>query len=391
MWALFFIQIVMRGGDFVFPFLTLFLTRKLGLDGVSAGVWVMATVVSGVAGTLVAGKVSDHLGRTRVLLACMIGAGLLTGLCGLLPTSLLIPKVLVGASLFTGAMKPTLAALVMDLCPPDQRKEGFSLSYLGVNLGVAIGPMAAGLLFERHLPWTFGISSLSLAGAILLLLWMVPASGPRAPAGREPAGGSLRAFLGRPALVAYAVISIFVSFAYAQTGFGLTLYASDSFGARGAQVFGTLMSCNAVMVIASTTFLTRVTRRLPVPMVMALGTALYTVGFAMLALRLGLHLLLGSTLVWTAGEILLAINTGAFIAGHTPAHLRGRFQSICEALASTGRILSPLVYGAVIASVGIHRSWLLTALVTLACTVAFGVLAARSGRALNRAGASAPK
>ena len=41
----------------------------------------------------------------------------------------------------------------MDLCPADQRKEGFSLSYLGVNLGVAIGPMCAGLLFERHLPW----------------------------------------------------------------------------------------------------------------------------------------------------------------------------------------------------------------------------------------------
>lgn len=375
-WALFTLQVIIRGGDFVFPFLTLFLTRKLGLDGATAGHWVMLTVGCGILGTLTAGKCSDHWGRKRVLAACMTGAGLLTGLCGLLPPSMAIPRVLALACFFQGAMKPTLAAMVMDLCPPGQRREGFSLSYLGVNLGVAVGPMLAGFLFEHHLPWTFFANTLALAGAFAVLRRWVPERRP-APepwAERPAAEGTLRAFLGRPALAAYGVISLFVSFAYSQTNFGLTLYTSERFGAHGAPAFGFMMSLNALVVVSSTALLTRLTRGLPSLLVMALGAALYTAGFAMLGFRLGLPLLAASTCIWTCGEVLLATNTGPYIAAHTPANLRGRFQSICEALASLGRVLSPLVFGHTIARAGIHATWLLVALVTLACAAGFGLL-----------------
>jgi len=378
MWALFLIQVIIRGGDFVFPFLTLFLTRKLGLSGVVAGWWVMASVSSGILGTMAAGKVSDQLGRRQVLGGCMAGACLLTGLCGLLPVSLVIPQVLVAASFFQGAMRPIIAALVMDLCPAGQRREGYSLSYLGINLGLAVGPMLAGFLFERHLPWTFFGYSLAMVGAFAILVRMVPADRaiPVRPAG-APAQGALGAFLARPALVAYSLISLFVSFAYAQTGFGLTLYTSECFGARGAQVFGLLMSFNAATVLVLTPFLTLLTRRFTGPMVMGVGTALYSAGFGMMAFRLGLGPLLLSTLIWSAGEVLLFINSGAYIAEHTPEHLRGRFQSICEVMSSAGRILSPVVFGAVIAGVGVRGAWLATALVTLACTAAFHAWDAR--------------
>ena len=142
-WAIFALQIITRGGDFVFPFLTLFLTRKLGLGTVEAGFWVMATVASGLLGTLAAGKLSDHFGRRRVLGLGLLGGCVLTGVCGFLPATLAIPRVLLAASFFQGSVKPTLSAFVMDLCAPEQRKEGFSLSYLGTNLGVAVGPMMA--------------------------------------------------------------------------------------------------------------------------------------------------------------------------------------------------------------------------------------------------------
>jgi len=379
MWALFAIQVIIRGGDFVFPFLTLFLTRKLGLDGEAAGFWVMASVLSGILGTMAAGKVSDHLGRKRVLAGCMVGACLLTGVCGWFGPSMLVPRVLVAASFFQGAMRPIIAALVMDLCPADQRREGYSLSYLGINLGLAFGPMLAGFLFERHLPWTFFGYALAMLGAIAILARMVPRDLPeyRARAVHDPAGNALRAFLGRPALVAYSLISLFVSFAYAQTGFGLTLYTSELFGVRGAPVFGLLMSFNAVVVLALTTFLTALTRRLTGPLVMGIGTALYSVGFGMMAFRLNLRLLLLSTLIWSVGEVLLFINTGAYIAEHTPEHLRGRFQSICEVMSSAGRILSPMVFGAVIGALGVRTAWMITALVTVACTAAFHAWDAR--------------
>ena len=384
-WGLFLVQVVLRGGDFVFPFLTLLLTRKLGLGGAAAGLWIMANVASGLLGTMVAGKVSDHLGRRRVLAACMVGSGLLTGGCGFLKPSLLIPEVLVAACFFQGAMKPIIAAAIMDLCPPAQRKEGFSLSYLGVNLGVAFGPMAAGFLFERHLPWTFFGNALALAGALVILFRTVPESRAAAfdtlPAAERPVrSGAFKAFLERPLLVAFCVINLFVYFAYAQTNFGLTLYTSEAFGARGAAVFGLLMSFNACVVLATTTVFARLTRHVSEPAVMGFGAALYAVGFGMLAFPLGLRLLLLSTFIWTSGEVLLAINTGAYLGNHTPGNLRGRFQSIREATTSGGRILSPVVFGAIITGAGVRVSWLVTSLVALACAAGFAGLHAWENR-----------
>jgi MFS family permease len=376
-WAVFALQVVMRGGDFVFPFLTMFLTRRLGLSGAAAGAWITANVASGLAGTLVSGKVSDHLGRKRVLAGCLAGTGLLTGLCGFLPASLLIPRVLVLAAFFQGSTKPILSALIMDLCPEGQRKEAFSLSYLGVNLGVAVGPMAAGFLFEHHLHWVFFGNACALAVSLAVLLRFVRDPGHAAPllaSEREAGGSAFRAFLERPLLVGFCVISLFVSLAYAQTGFGLTLYTSELFGARGPATFGLLMSLNATTVLACTALYTRLTRNLTGPLTMAIGAALYAAGFGMLAFPLGMPLLVLSTFVWTSGEILQAINMGAYLSHHTPVNFRGRFQSIREFMSSTGRLLSPTAFGALATAAGVRVSWLATALVALGCAGGFALL-----------------
>jgi MFS family permease len=379
LWAIFGLQVITRGGDFVFPFLTLFLTRTLGLDSIQTGLWVMATVASGLLGTLAAGKLGDHLGRRRILGLCLLGGCLLTGLCGLLPASSAIPKVLLAASFFQGSVKPMLSALVMDLCPPAQRKDGFSLTYLGTNLGVAVGPLVAGFLFERHLSWLFLGNGLAMAGAIAVLHRFVPRARPTHPApgaGAEggEAGGAIDVLRKRPLLVGFLAITLLVSFAYDQTSFGLTLTTSRWFGAQGAAAFGFLMSLNAAVVLVATAPVARITANLPGPLAMALGTAFYTAGFAMLAFRLPMGLLMVSTFIWTLGEILLAINTGVYLAAQTPWNFRGRFQALREMTWSAGRMLSPVAFGTLIAHGGLPASWLSAALVTTLCTGGFLLL-----------------
>jgi MFS family permease len=394
-WAVFFIQVIMRGGDFVIPFLTLFLTRKLNLNSAAAGFWVTATFVTALLGTSVAGKVSDHLGRRHVLATCMGATALLFGLCGFLPSSLLIPQILVVASFFQGSMRPIILATIMDLCPPDRRKESFSLSYLGINLGVAIGPMAAGFLFEKHLPWIFFGNSLALTGALAILLRLVPKlhthGTPSSVLEQAAPGSTFRAFSDRPLLVAFCGMSLLASFAYCQTGFGLTLYTTAIFGPRGATAFGFLMSFNAVVVLVSTALLTRLTHRLSGPASMSVGTSLYVVGFGMMAFRLNLSLLVVSTLIWSLGEVMWSTNYGAYLASHTPVNFRGRFQSICELSYAGGRLFSPIVCGAIITRAGIHISWTFIALVALACTAGLAKLHRWDARVSEQALASADK
>jgi MFS family permease len=383
-WSVFLIQIIVRGGDFVFPFLTLFLTRKLGLGIVDAGLWVMGTSAMAVLGILISGRLGDRVGRKSVLGVCMASSALLLGTCCLLPLTAIIPAVLLVASLFQGAMKPLLGAVIMDLCPMEQRREGFSLSYMGTNLGVAVGPMMAGLLFEDHLRWLFLGNSLALLCAVGILsrLSLVPPGLQEPASGSEKAyGGSLAgALLERPALLAFYALTLLVSFAYSQTSFGLILYSAESFGGDSAAKFGTLMSFNAMTVLASTALLTRATRRLSPLMSMALGTGLYALGFGMLAFRLGMGLLMASTFIWTQGEVLLAINSGPFLASQSPSNFRGRFQALRETLWSAGAILSPLAFGAIIARLGIHFSWSVVAATALCCSAGFLALRRRSAR-----------
>lgn len=46
-------------------------------------------------------------------------------------------------------------AMVADILPPEKRQTGYALQYLGINLGVALGPLVAGVLFNKLLPLLF--------------------------------------------------------------------------------------------------------------------------------------------------------------------------------------------------------------------------------------------
>jgi len=344
-----------------------------------AGFWLMGTNAVGLLGILVAGRLSDRLGRRLVLGVCMAGTALLLGLCGFLPPTMAIPAMLVVASFFQGSTRPLISASIMDLCPKPLRKEGFSLCYLGSNLGIAVGPMIAGFLFEHHLRWVFFGNGIALACAIAILFRFVPGSRPGAAdsgTGSERAfeGSMFRALTARPILLVFFGLTLLLSFSYSQTSFGLTLYTAEAFGERSAAIFGFLMSFNAITVLASTALITRLTHRMSALMAMALGTALYVVGFGMLSFRLGLGLLVVSTFIWTLGEVVLAINTGPFLASQSPSNFRGRFQSFREIMWGIGSTFSPMICGAIIVSRGIHLSWLVTALAALGCTIGFALL-----------------
>lgn len=377
--VIFLAQIVNRMGDFAMPLLTLFLTRKLNFDSRLTGLLVMAAAMSGMLGTVLAGKLCDHAGRKPVLLAFQTMAALLIGACGFLAPGIAIPILLIVAGFFQGAVRPSISAMIIDLTTADNRKAAFSLSYLGINIGVAIGPMFAGLLFETHLSWVFWIDALTALAAVLLVALTVPETHPERqetvvpPATHDAGevraeGGALAAFFRRPLLVAFSIILLFVNFMYEQTQFGLAVYTGQLFGADGARWFGLMMSCNAITVLACTLPLTWLTRKLPVLACVCLGAACYTVGFGMLAFPLPVPLLIASTVIWTWGEILFSTNTGTWFAQHTPQNLRGRFQAIQGTMIQTGFILSPLVCGLLIAGQGIFITWAMIAAIGLACT-----------------------
>jgi proton-dependent oligopeptide transporter, POT family len=147
----------------------------------------------------------------------------------------------------TGLLKPNVSTLVGSLYPPgDTRRDaGFSIFYMGINLGAFIGPLIAGYLAQR-VDWHLGFAAAGVGMALGLVQYVVgkkrlqpaierlaarPAAVPARPGGPppDPAGGSL-GFTATEwkrigAIVIFFLVAILFWGAYEQAGSTLNLFA----------------------------------------------------------------------------------------------------------------------------------------------------------------------
>ena len=65
MYIICFAKLINRLGDFVVPFLALYLTQKIGMTTVASGFIVTLASVIGIPASIVGGKMSDMFGRKK--------------------------------------------------------------------------------------------------------------------------------------------------------------------------------------------------------------------------------------------------------------------------------------------------------------------------------------
>ena len=152
--------------------LVLFMTASLsggglGMDVASAGaIYGLYTSMVYLL-SLPGGWVADKLwGQRKAVFVggCIIAAGHFSMAIPAVPTFYLGLILIV---LGTGLLKPNVSAMVADLYPEGgaRRDAGFSIFYMGINLGAFMGPLLCGLLGERY-NFHFGFS---LAGIGMVL------------------------------------------------------------------------------------------------------------------------------------------------------------------------------------------------------------------------------
>jgi MFS family permease len=405
---LFIAQVVNSIGHFVHPFLTLLLTQKLGMDAGQAGFYVFLSALAWVPGSLAGGKVADSYGRKKSMVLFHTLPALALIPCAFLGASRLVAWLLIGASFLHGLAEPVNDAMLTDLTSPVQRKPAFSLLYLGHNIGISVGPLFAGILFNRYLPWFFLADAATSLAAVALIAVFVRESVPtrekieasfREDTGPERAemGSLVAVLLRRPFLLAFLFFSALLSLVYSQSHFSLPLQCSTLFGERGPRTFGLLVSLNGLAVISLTTVVLHFTRRLAPVLSVALSGFFYAAGFGLVGiagiagLAGSLPMLLLSTLIWTLGEILAATSTGAYIAGHSPLTHRGRINAIAPIIMYSGFAAGPPLAGRLIELFSLAVIWPWTFVLSLAAALLLALLywreqaAARATRTGNSA------
>jgi len=384
LWSMFAGTMINRFGDFIGAFLALYLSRSLGFGPARAGLVVAAALGASALGALASGRIADRLGRKRCLVACHFGAASFDLAMSFLYAHPWAPALVVASSFFRGGVRPLISALIADIAPAGRRKEAFTLQYWSINVGVALGPMVAAFLFERALPWLFrGDAICTVASAILIVRGVEVPAAPAAPRGgpsleARDDRGALRAFMARPVLLAFCGLSLLSSLSYSQTSFALPLTISARLGPGGPSFFGMMISLNAVVVLVFSLPLSKLLGARSPLSCMAASAVLYVLGFGLLALPLGGSsswcgaIFALSTLIWTLGEIVNAVNMGVFVTRHSPENWRASFQSFIGMFQMAGSSLGPLVGGPAIAAAGHEALWALTA--ALCALWGFGAL-----------------
>ena len=379
---LFLAQIVNSLGHFVHPFITLFLTKKIGMDPMRAGVYVSVSAFIWIPATFIGGKLVDSLSRKIIMIAAQGLAAATLVPCAFLGTSMAVPWLLILSSFFYGIAEPANDSMISDMTKPEERKTAFSLLYLGHNIGFSVGPMIAGFLFNNFLPLLFIGDALTSGIALVLISIFTRETKPSeeeikksfesdTSAEKAEKGSVISVLLKRPLLIAFMLTNILLSLVYSQTLFGLPLLLSSKFGDLGPRFFGILMLANTLTVVLLTTPIIHSTDKLKPAVSMAVAGLFYALGFSFTHLSSSLVILILLTVVWTLGEILGATNISAYIANHSPMTHRGRINAIAPVIMFSGQAFGPPLAGWFINKYSAEAIWPIIGIISLAAAVIF--------------------
>jgi MFS family permease len=333
-----------------------FVTGPLGSDTAGLGVALGAFSVTTLVLRPVVGRMTDRLGRRRLLLS---GAGLFAVMIAahLLVQSLwmlIMVRLLLGAaeSLFFVAGFAALA----DLAPPGRAGEALSWNSVALYLGIAFGPGIGQLLMD----WR-GFAAAWVGGALLallavLLLLRVPETRQPGPADAAPAPLIHRAVI-RPGLALFAGVAATAGF-LALVGLRATEIDFAAWSVVPLVYGGIVVSCRIIFA--------RIPDRLPALRLGAGSLAVCATGLVVLAsVPSPAGMLVGAS-VLGVGVAFLTPAIFAAIFGIVPAHERGAAAGTATVFIDLGFGGGPLLLGLVAAGGGIPLAFAGAAALTAA-------------------------
>ncbi len=161
------------------PLLILFMTATLMNGGFGferpkaaaiVGIYSACVYLSSLPGGWIADRL---LGLRRSIMygAVLITSGHLSiGLSGFFGGRIMFFVGLILIVLGTGLLKPNISAIVGDLYPEggERRDAGFSIFYMGINMGATFGQIVTGFLGERYgFHWGFGAAGVGMAFGLI--------------------------------------------------------------------------------------------------------------------------------------------------------------------------------------------------------------------------------
>lgn len=315
------------------------------------------------------GRLSDRIGRKPVLIAGLVGAGVAYLLVLLVTSILALGAVRLLAGLMAGNIGAAFAAAAdraaLGKDPAHARARNMGLLGAAFGLGFIVGPALGALAvgsgepdlrdFHRICLIAAGFA-FAAAGLALLLFQDVPRA--QAPAPATPA----KALVRHPVLSRLILVTVLMIGAQAlmETTFGL--WADRQLRWGPMEVGFALAAVGLVTAALQGGGAGRLARRYGEALVLRAGLIVFVLGFVGLALSTTAVTAIAAMVVLAIGAGLATPALQSLIAASAAPQDRGAALGLSQSASALGRVLGPLVSGAVFDGLGHAAPFLLGAL-----------------------------
>ncbi|MFI6505796.1 MFS transporter [Nonomuraea typhae] len=356
-WALTATHFVSRAGGVAGSFLVLFLTQERHLTPTTAGA-VIAVIGAGTIGSQVLGGwLGDRIGRRHTMVVGFLGTAVALIALGSADTMPAVYAAAVAAGLMGDLFRPAGSAAVADL-PAPERVRAFGLLFWAANLGFTVSTVAAGILVQHGYGLLFWINAAASFLAALIVWRHVPETRPPAPEASRRA--LLPVLLRDPVMLAMSAIHVVYFTTFLQTYSTLPLLMAGDGHAPGA--YAAVLALNGIVIVVVQPPALRLLEGRDRARVLAVSMLLVGIGGGLGAVVHSGAGYAAAILVWTLGQIGVAVMFGATFADLAPADLRGRYMGAASTTWSVGAVLAPLLGTALLDHAGRSALW-------AACTV----------------------
>jgi MFS family permease len=371
-WWLWTSTLVNRLGAFVATFMALYLTLDRGYSASYAGLVASLHGLGAVISSLVAGVMTDRLGRRPTLLVAQASTALSVALLGFMRDPVAIAAVAFLVGMASNASRPAVQAMMADIVRPEDRVRAFSLNYWAINLGFAVSSMAAGFIAEVSYLAGFLIEAGMTAVCAVLVFLKLPESRPVATAKADEDAVGLGTVLRDRRFMGVVGLSFLVALIFQQGSVGLPVAMGEA-GFTPTD-YGLAIAVNGVLIVAVQIPVTRFIEHRDPGRLLVVSSLLAGYGFGLTAFAGSVGVFALTVCVWTLAEIVNAPTQTSLVVRLSPVRGRGRYQGMYTLSWSAAALIAPLMSGFVIDRWGAEWLWGLCAVVGTAAGVGYGVL-----------------
>ncbi|XUX00925.1 MAG: MFS transporter [Dehalogenimonas sp.] len=361
------------------PFLSLYLNTQRDVSMLMVGLIILGSGLIASAAQMMAGMISDRIGRRPIILGSMALAGALFVVMAILINAVAPVWAIVAVYFLVRcglmAARPATQALIVDLMPKARLAEGYGILRMGQNLGFGFGPAIGGYFWAvTSYAWLF--VGAAVISSICLLVTFTHLKESHVGGGTEQVSfaAALSTAKDRTFLV-FTIISVIAFMGLGQFISTMSVYTVERVGFTTVQ-YGSLLTLNAILVVLLQYPATRWISKIDKATALLLGMSVYTLGYLSMGFVGPYGLALGAMAIITMGEVLFSPMSMAVVGELSPKSWRGRYQGFYGLSETLGVSLGPTLGGLLLDSTapdGRLSVWLPIASVIMFAGLAFYV------------------